>query len=154
MRKVGAEAGTDERKEVGRLGQMFADRLGWRSLATTVARVSAGLSTEERAKACVFAQNYGQAGAIEHYGRDLSVPPVIGGHNSYALWGPGSCTGEVVIVVDGDRDRLGEEFDSVEHAATYTCADCMPYESSKEIWLARGLRAPIDQVWGSVRHFD
>jgi len=154
MRRVGAEPGTDERKEVGRLGQMFADRLGWRSLAATVAEVSAGLPGEEREKACVFAQNYGQAGAIEHYGRDLAVPPVLAGHNSYALWGPGSCTGEVMIVLDGDRDRLEAEFVSVEHAATYACADCMPYESSKEIWVARGLRVPLEEAWAGVRHFD
>jgi Dolichyl-phosphate-mannose-protein mannosyltransferase len=154
MRKLGIEPGTDERKEVSRLSQGFADRLGWRSLAVTVAEVSAALSEEEREKACVFAQNYGQAGAVEHYGRELSVPPVIAGHNSYALWGPGRCSGEVLIVLAGDRDDLEAQFESVELATTYTCADCMPYESTKKIWVARGLRVPIEQAWRSVRHFD
>lgn len=154
MRRVGADAGTDERKEIGRLDQGFADRLGWRSLAATVAEVYAGLSEEEQEGACVFAHNYGQAGAVEHYGRELSMPPVISGHNSYWLWGPGTCSGDLLIVLGGGREPLEAQFESVERAATYTCVDCMPYESSKEIWVARGLRAPIDQAWSSVKHFD
>ena len=48
---------------------------------------------EDRAKACVFGQNYGEAGAIEYFARDLDLPPAISGHNSYWLWGPGRLHG-------------------------------------------------------------
>ena len=151
---LGREAGTDERKEVGRLSQFFADRLGWRELAETVAAVHTSLPAGERDAACAFAQNYGQAGAIDYYRRDFDLPPVVSGHNSYWLWGPGECTGEVLIVIDGDREDLEELFASAELATTYRCPDCMPYEAVKEIWIARGLQAPLAQAWPTVRHYD
>lgn len=71
---LGMSPGTDERKEVGRLSQFFADRLGWPELAATVAEVASELSEEEQSKICIFAQNYGQAGAVDLYGPDFGLP--------------------------------------------------------------------------------
>ncbi|MEZ5333131.1 MAG: hypothetical protein R2991_14030 [Thermoanaerobaculia bacterium] len=76
------------------------------------------------------------------------------GHNSYWLWGPGRCTGEVLIVIGARRDELDRQFASAELATTFRCADCMPYEAKKEIWVARGLRAPLAEAWPAVRHYD
>jgi hypothetical protein len=154
QRALGLEPGTDERKEVGRLPQFLADRLGWRQLASTVAEVHAALPATERARACVFGQNYGQAGAVDFYGKDRGLPPAVSGHNSYWVWGPGACTGDVLIVIGGRREDLEKSFRSVEHGASYRCADCMPYEAAKEIWVARGLRQPLGAAWPRVRHFD
>ena len=47
------------------------------------------------AKAAVFGQNYGEAGAIDFYGPALGLPSALSAHNSYYLWGPGDWTGEV-----------------------------------------------------------
>jgi len=154
QRALGLEPGTDERKQLGRLSQFFADRVGWRELAATVAEVHRSLAPSDRDRACVFGQNYGQAGAIDFYGPELGLPPAVSGHNSYWLWGPGQCSGEVLIVIGGRREDLEAGFHSVEHAATYRCADCMPYEAVKEIWIARGLRLPLEQAWPTVRHYD
>lgn len=151
---LGLRPDTDELHELGRLSQFFADRLGWRDLAATVAGVYASLPPADRATACVFGQNYGQAGAIDYYRRELDLPPVVSGHNSYWVWGPGSCTGQVLIVIGGERDELDELFASTDLATTFRCADCMPYEAKKEIWVARGLRAPLAEAWPAVRHYD
>jgi hypothetical protein len=153
MKWLGVEASTSERKEVGRLPQFFADRLGWRELAEAVAEVQRALPPEDQAMACVFGQNYGQAGAIDFYARDLGLPPAISGHNSFWLWGPGSCTGELIIVIAGDGDELAKLFESAELAATYRCLECMPYEAEKEIWVARGLRWPLAEMWPQVKSF-
>ena len=63
------------------------------------------------------------------------------------------CTGEVMIVVDDNRERLEELFASAERAATATCRDCMPYENNLPIWVARGLRVPMDRLWREIKLF-
>ena len=151
---LGQAPSTSERKAVGRLSQDFADRLGWPELAETVATVYDTLPADERERACIFGQNYGQAGAIDHYGPRYGLPPALSAHNSYWLWGPGDCTGEVLIVIGDDREDLESLFGQVELGATYTCADCMPYESDKPIWIARGIREPLDRIWAQIKHFD
>jgi hypothetical protein len=90
---------------------------------------------------------------MEYFGPDLALPPAISGHNSYWLWGPGRCTGEVMIVLGDARGRLEELFEHVEEAGRFTCRDCMPYENHRRIWVARGLKVQIRNLWPQVKHF-
>lgn len=152
--RLGMEPQTSERHELERLPQFFADRLGWRELAETVAEVYHALPAEDRQRACIFGQNYGQAGAIDLFGPELGLPSALSGHNTYWWWGPGECTGDVVVVIGGGREAAEEIFDRVELAATFTCQDCMPYENHKPIWVCRGLRMPIEELWPRLRGYS
>ncbi|MGH3089200.1 MAG: glycosyltransferase family 39 protein, partial [Rubrobacteraceae bacterium] len=61
---AGGDAGVQiETREVGDLPQNFADRFGWENMVATVARVHDELPAEERERACILADNYGEAGA-------------------------------------------------------------------------------------------
>jgi hypothetical protein len=146
--------GTDENHRLGRLPQFFADMHGWRDLAEAVAAVYAALPNEDRAQACVYGRNYGEAGAIDTFGPALGLPTAISQHNSYWMWGPGSCTGAVILIIGGDLADHIEDFASVVPGGTFRCADCMPYESDLTIWVARGLRAPIVDAWRAEKHYD
>lgn len=151
---VGIAPGTDENHRLGRLPQFFADMHGWRELAQATAGVYAALPPEDKGKACVYANNYGQAGAIDFFGPALGLPPVVSGHNSYWLWGPGSCGGEVVLILGGDLEDHTEGFARVEPGAVFHCTDCMPYEDNLTIWVARGLKANLAEAWPAVKHYD
>ena len=150
---LGQKPGTEERNAVGRLPQFYADMHGWRAMAEAVAGVVHALPAGDRAKACVFGQNYGEAGAVEYFARDLDLPPAISAHNSYWLWGPGACTGEVLVVIGDRRERLEELFDDVRLGAVSRCTDCMPYEDGRSIWVARGLKQPIAGLWPRIKGF-
>ena len=150
---LGIKASSGERHEMGRLPQMFADMRGWPELAETVAGVFRNLSPDERRVACIFGQNYGQAGAIDLFGPALGLPKAICARNSYFLWGPRDCTGDVLIVIGDDRGTLETLFASVDRGATYVCDDCMPYENHKPIWVARGLKRPLVDLWPAIRKY-
>ena len=150
---LGEAPGTDERHAVGRLPQFFADMQEWRELALAVAGAVERLAPEERQRACVFGQNYGEAGAVERFGAELGLPPAISAHNSWFLWGPGGCTGEVLIVLGDHRERLSELFDEVELGATFDCRDCMPYEDQLPIWIARRPRQPLAPLWPTLKSY-
>jgi len=151
---LGIRPGSDENHRVGRLPQFFADMHGWREMAEAVAAVQAALPDADRKRACIYGQNYGEAGAIDFFGPALGLPPAISQHNSYWMWGPGSCTGEVVVIIGGDRSDHLRSFASVAPAGTIRCADCMPYESELTIWIARGLRIPVAEAWRGSKHYD
>jgi hypothetical protein len=150
---LGVAPGSDERHALGRLPQFFADMHGWPEFAAAIADVYHRLPERERAVACVVGGNYGEAGAIDLFGRPLGLPPAISTHNSYFLWGPRGCTGEVVIVPTRDPQRLARLFARVERAATFDCVDCMPYEDDLPIWLARDARAPLADVWPELKSY-
>ena len=53
-----------EHNTLGALPQHIADRYGWTELVAAIGRAADQLSPEDRARAVVFAGNYGEAGAI------------------------------------------------------------------------------------------
>ncbi len=150
----GIGPGSDERHEVGRLPQFYADMQGWKEMAQAVARVYRALPSEEQSRTCIFARNYGQAGAMERFGPALGLPQVISGHNNYWLWGADGCTGDVVILIGGDREDYASSFAEVTAGGRFDCRDCMPYENHQTLWVARGIQAPLADVWPRVKHFD
>jgi hypothetical protein len=143
-----------ERLQMGQLPQYFADRFGWRNLTATVAHVYRSLPPDDQARACIFAGNYGETGAINFFGKAYGLPQAISGHNQYYLWGPGDCTGELVITVGVPLQDVEGEFDSVTVADTATCKYCMPYESMLPILICRGLKGSLQQLWPSITMLD
>ncbi len=153
-RALGEAPSTEERKELGELGQFYADMHGWDSIVATVAEAHATLAPDEAAAARVFAPDYGVAGAVDLVGRRQGLPPAISGHNNYWLWGPRGWDGRVLIVVGGREERLRGLFEQVDRAGTTACGRCMPYENGRPVWIARRLRTPVAQLWSQVKHYD
>jgi 4-amino-4-deoxy-L-arabinose transferase-like glycosyltransferase len=155
VRAMGGTNVKSENADTGILPQNFADRFGWEELAATVSDVYHALPPEDRAKACIVTGNYGEAGALQFYGSKYDLPPVISGHNNYYLWGPGSCTGEVVIYLGrANMDDLKQGFADVQQVAVSQCQYCMPYENDLPIFLCRGIKVPIEQVWPQTKYFQ
>lgn len=151
---LGQAPSTEERKELGRLGQFFADMHGWPEMVDTVAEVYDELPKSERDDVRIFAPDYGVAGAIDVLGRRVGLPPAISGHNNYWLWGPRGWQGGTLIMVGGDREELEAVFERVEQASTIDCGLCMPYENGRSVWVARGLKGDLEAVWQTVKHYD
>jgi len=151
-RKMGVAPSTAERKELAELPQFYADMHGWEEKVAAARRVVANLPEEDRAKACLFTLSYGVAGALEFLGRG-ELPPVVSGHNSYWLWGPGGCTGEVVVIMGGDAQDHAEHFASVEQVDTVECGYCMPYENHQPIFVARDFQGDLAEAWPGLKHF-
>ena len=142
-----------ERLRYRPLSQLFADEHGWRELEAAVARVYRALPADEQAHASIYAGNYGEAGAIDFFGVADGLPPARSGHNSYYTWGPPR--GDVVIAVGGTREEYAKSFAEVVEAARLPPNPwVMPYEDELAIFVARGPRRPIDEIWPSARHYE
>jgi 4-amino-4-deoxy-L-arabinose transferase-like glycosyltransferase len=142
-----------ETHRLGPLPQIFADQFGWEEMAATVARVYNRLPVEIRPKTAIFAQNYGQAGAIDLFGPKYGLPPAISGHQSYFLWGPRGYTGESVIVMAGRQRDLESRFAAVEKVASVSHPYSMPYEHF-DVFYCRGLNQPLIEIWPQVKSWD
>jgi hypothetical protein len=136
------------------LPQHYADEFGWEEMAAATARVYHSLTLEEQAKTAIFANNYGEAGAIDFFGPKYGLPKAISGHQNYFLWGPRDYTGEIVIVLgsaDPDNDR--KFFESVQIAAKLDNPYAIQSEN-RAILLCRGLRGNLRQLWPKIKNWD
>jgi hypothetical protein len=139
-----------ENHRMGPLPQQYADMFGWPEMAAAVARAYDTLTPEEKTKCAIFAQNYGQAGAIDHFGPAYGLPNAISGHQSYFLWGPRGATGEVLIVLDDDRETLEQLFADVRPAGEVTHPYSMPYEHWT-IHICRKPKVSMNELWPKVK---
>jgi hypothetical protein len=143
-----------EHQAQGALPQIYADMFGWPELARDVARVYRALPPADRARAAIFTDNYGEAGAIDFFGPDLGLPGALSGHNNYFLWGPGTYDGSVVIRIGSTIDDLHRRCASVELAGVHDHQYAMPYERHLPIWVCRGLRVPLAKLWPQTKHYE
>jgi len=143
-----------EHQTLGALPQYYADMFGWPQMAEKVAAVYWSLPPHDRARAVFYGENYGEAAAIDVFGRRLGLPPAISGHNQYFLWGPQGHDGSVMIIIGGNTEHYDEVFASHTVAGHIDAAYAMPYETDKPIYVLRGLKTPLDRFWPSVKHYE
>jgi hypothetical protein len=152
-RTLGTEPPRTEVAHRGRLPQVFGDQFGWPELAAEVARIYHALPPRERAVAAIFANNYGEAGAINLFGPALGLPTAISAHQTYFFWGPRGNRGDVVIVLQDDREDLERLCASVEEAGRHDHPWGMAEENGP-IFVCRGLRVPFEQLWPSLKKWN
>ena len=111
-------------------------------------------SPEDRAKAVFFGHNYGESAAIDVFGPSLGLPPAVGGHNNYWLWGPRGHDGSVMIAVGGERTDYEEKFHSVSVEGETDDPYAMPSETNQPIYVLRGLHPPLAELWPKLKHYD
>jgi hypothetical protein len=135
------------------LPQWYADQFGWNEIVAETAQAWNQLAPEDRADCAVFAQDYGQAGAIDFLGRYYGLPPALSGHQTYFLWGPRGYSGNCMIVLDDRPDRLSQFFEHVQYVGT--SAD-NPYALEKriDVFICRGSKfGTLAQVWPQLKRW-
>jgi 4-amino-4-deoxy-L-arabinose transferase-like glycosyltransferase len=135
------------------LTQSLSDEFGWRDLEKKVAAILHGLSPEDQARAAILASNYGEAAAIDVYGREDGLPPALSGHNQYWLWGPRGRDGSLIIHVGGDPERWRRVCGSIEDQGTFGNRYAMPYENDRAIFICRNPRQPLDRIWSRLKRY-
>jgi 4-amino-4-deoxy-L-arabinose transferase-like glycosyltransferase len=137
-----------------RLPQVLADRFGWREMVAEVAQVYRSLTPEEQAKAAIYAQNYGQASAVDFYGREYGLPLALCGHNNYWLWGTRGYSGEVLIIIGGRIEDHRKAYDSVEQVGIHKNDYAMPHETDLPIFVCRNLKMPMENVCKLTKRYS
>ncbi|MBO0694985.1 MAG: glycosyltransferase family 39 protein [Verrucomicrobia bacterium] len=152
MRAIGLELPRTETSHTAVLPQLFADQFGWQEMVGSVGHVYNHLRPEDKKRAAIFCQNYGEAGAIDFFGTRFGLPPAISGHQNYFLWGPGDWTGEVALVLDTQDDKEREQFASVEDLGQIVSSPwAMPFERRTHLYLCRDLKGNVREIWPRVK---
>src|SRR6266545_3808732 len=152
MKAIHLQPPRTETSHTAALPQVFADQFGWKEMVASVAHVYHHLRPEDKQRAAIFCQNYGEAGAIDFFGPKFGLPPAISGHQNYFLWGPRDWTGEVALVLDTRDDNEREQFASVEDLGQIVSSPwAMPFERRMHIYLCHDLKANVREVWPRVK---
>jgi hypothetical protein len=135
------------------LPQWYSDQFGWKEIVDETAVAWNRIPADERHDCGIFAQDYGQAGAIDFIGPRYGLPPALSGHQTWFLWGPRGYSGNCMIVLDDRREVLERLWEHVEYVGT--SAD-NPYALEKQIdvFLCKGAKfGTLAQLWPKVKRW-
>ena len=139
------------------------DSIGWPQLAGAADAVWTSLPPGQRARAEIYADTYGEAGAINELGRGMGLPAAVSSQNSEWWWGPGNPRAATIVAVapgpagggTGYGPYLGQFFTHVRVAATLS----NPYGLHNQQWdghvyICTGPRQPWARIWPQLRQYD
>jgi hypothetical protein len=151
--RMGIQQQKFEHSSQGVLPQLYADMFGWEEIAQRVAAYYHALSPEEQRKTAIFANNYGDAGAIDLFGSKYGLPKAIGGHQNYWIWGPREYTGESMIVL-GEGNERNMQTKCASYSIIGTTKDPL---SRPEEWLpiyhCRGFKWNLQTIWPELKRW-
>jgi hypothetical protein len=135
------------------LPQHYADQFGWEEMVAVVGQAWQQIPPAERPDCGVFGQDYGQAGAVDFYGRRYGLPRALSGHQTYYLWGPRGYSGNCLIVIGDRPEVLQRLFEQV----TLVGRSDHPYalERNIAVYLCRRSKfGTMAQLWPKVKLWD
>ena len=134
---------------------LLSDRYGWSGLVSNLSIAYDHLPASLKNQACIFTSNYGEASAVNFLGRGLGLPKAISGHNNYYVWGPGSCSGQVLITIGVSLSTMQRAYGNVTLLTTNECSYCISYEQILPIYLCTNPNfTSLATLWSGVRHYD
>jgi Dolichyl-phosphate-mannose-protein mannosyltransferase len=139
-----------------KINEDYREEIGWPELVETIAKVRDSLPAEDRARLGILAGNYGEAGAVNLYGPQYGLPPVISGVNSFWQKGYGDPPPQILIVVGRDLDELQDKFATCRLAAHTWNRFGVSNEETREhpnIFVCRTLLQSWPEYWKTARHF-
>jgi hypothetical protein len=132
------------------------EEVGWQELAQTAAEIRDTLPAGDLEQLGIFTGNYGEAGAINLYRETYGLPEAISGHNTYWVRGFGDPPPETLIVIGKTRQDLEPVFESCTLAGhTWNRYGVENEETTRhpDIFVCRGLKAPLEEIWKEAREF-
>lgn len=131
------------------------EMVGWPRFTATVANVYDSIPPSKRREAVIFTGNYGEAGAIAHFGANYGLPYPYSGHNGWTFWGPPPDSMRRVVLVGIDSQEAKHDFTGCRLRRRIDNGYGLQNDEQNEaVWLCTGEAAPWSSLWSHLRHFD
>jgi len=130
--------------EIHELPQDYADMVGWIELTEIVADTYHKLNIEEKDRCYIFTDNYGEAGAINYYGKKYDLPDPLSFNGSFMFWTPDELPLDVIIIYVGDNESLPELFKRITKVGYLT--NQYARESGLPVYLCK---EPTDELFNT-----
>lgn len=131
---------------------VFADMFGWPELAGRVVEEYRRIAADPAARCTILASNYGEAAAVDFFGRSAGLPPAVSPHNAYYDWGPGRQPWETVLAVGYEAATLREFFEEV--SPLDPVRNGYARERVIPLHRCRGLKRPVTETWAALKRFQ
>jgi len=131
------------------LPQDFADMLGWKEMTEKMAAAYNTLDSNEKKHTFLFCDNYGEAGAVNFYGKKYHLPEVYSDNASFLYWLPNNIHIDNLLLVTDDKNEMQHSFVHDFASAVVTDSVTNPYarEKGSLIILFKGANEKFNEMF-------
>jgi hypothetical protein len=140
---------TDKKEVNGRIELTgdYADMFGWEEQVKLVDSVYQSLPEKERSNCVLWAENYGEAGALTILGEKYGLPKPICRHGSFWLWGFDNKDADVWISLGNEKNAVEQVFDEVQLVKIIKHKYAIGEENNIPLYICRKPKIDIAQWW-------
>jgi 4-amino-4-deoxy-L-arabinose transferase-like glycosyltransferase len=134
----------------------FTEQIGWQEMIETVAEIYTDLPEQEKSQTGIFAGENDEAAALNLFGPEYGLPKAMSGSDTFWLRGFVNPAPKTLIVVGYTEADLASVFEQCEVAGTITNRYGVENDlrDPPTIFVCRGLRVPLPELWDRVRRFS
>lgn len=125
----------------------YADMFGWEEKVNLADSVYRTLSPSEQANCVLWAENYGEAGALKILGKKYNLPDPISRHGSFWKWGYGNKNAAVWISLGNEKPSVEYVFEEVTLVKIITHKYAIGEENGIPLYICRKPKVNIPQWW-------
>jgi hypothetical protein len=131
----------------------YADMFGWEEQVKLVDSVYQSLKPNEKSNCVLWAENYGEAGALKILGKKYSLPNPISRHVSFWTWGFGNPNADVWISLGNEKASVEYVFEEVELVKIITHKYAIGEENGIPLYICRKPKIDIEKWWNDYEEF-
>ncbi|WP_400078196.1 ArnT family glycosyltransferase [Winogradskyella sp. R77965] len=125
----------------------YADMFGWEEQVKLVDSVYRSLSLNEQKECVLWAENYGEAGALKILGKKYNLPNPISRHGSFWTWGYGNKNAKVWISLGNEKPAVDYAFEDVKLVKIITHKYAIGEENGIPLYICRNPKVDIEAWW-------
>ncbi|MFS4493447.1 hypothetical protein [Maribacter sp. 2308TA10-17] len=125
----------------------YVHMFGWEEQVKLVDSVYQSLSPKEKNNCVLWAENYGQAGALKILGNKCNLPNPISRHGSFWTWGYGNKDADVWISLGNEKPSIEYVFEEVEFVKIITHKYAIGEENGIPLYICRKPKVDIEKWW-------
>jgi hypothetical protein len=134
-------------ENIGEITEDLKGMFNWDRKVEAVAAAYDSLGPEEKGKALIWAFGYGNAGAVDYFGKKYGLPKAISLSMSYWLWGVPAGRGDVVIAMGIEQKGIERAFEKTEVYSELDLNPAHAWEKPFTILVCRHPRRPLKEIW-------
>ncbi len=131
----------------------YADMFGWEEQVSLVDSIYQSFSENEKQNCVIWAENYGEAGAIKILGKKYLLPNPVSRHGSFWAWGPGKENATVWISIGNEKPAVEEIFGEIMLVKRIYHKYAIDEENGIPVYICRKPKTNIPTWWHSYKEF-
>ncbi|GAB5408366.1 MAG: glycosyltransferase family 39 protein [Balneolaceae bacterium] len=131
----------------------YADMFGWEEQVALVDSVYRSLTPQEQENSVLWAENYGEAGALKILGKKYNLPNPISRHGSFWYWGYGNPSAEIWISLGNEKEAVEYAFNDCVLIKTITHKYAIDEENGIPLYLCRNPKVNIPEWWAAYENY-